>query len=308
MPRQIAPAVPVAPGAALLLAALLLSGCDREPEPDAYGTFEATEVVVSAQTTGQVLRFTPVEGMQLERGAVVALIDTAQLVLERDQLAAQRAAAGARSTEAGEQLRVLQVQHEVAERQYQRIRRLHAERAATASQLDQAERDARSLAARIDALRAQRRSVGLDAASAEARVAQVLERIEKSRVANPEPGTVLATYAREGEVVQAGRPLYRIAGLDTLVLRAYVTASQLAAVRIGQAVEVRVDGGDALVALPGTVSWISASAEFTPTPIQTREERGDLVYAVKIRVPNPDGALKIGMPGDATFAREQAGS
>ncbi len=308
MSRQIPPAVPVAPGAALLLAALLLSGCDRESEPDAYGTFEATEVVVSAQTSGQVLRFTPVEGMKLERGAVVALIDTAQLVLERDQLAAQRAAAGARATEAGEQLRVLQVQHEVAERQYQRIRRLHAEQAATAAQLDQAERDTRSLAARIDAVRAQRRSVGLDAASAEARVAQVVERIEKSRVANPEPGTVLATYAREGEVVQAGRPLYRIAGLDTLVLRAYVTASQLAAVRIGQAVEVRVDGGEGLVALPGTVTWISSSAEFTPTPIQTREERGDLVYAVKVRVPNPDGALKIGMPGDVTFAREQAGS
>ena len=145
-------------------------------------------------------------------------------------------------------------------------------------------------------------------ASSEARVAQLRDRIDRSRVVNPRAGTVLATYAREGEVVQAGRPLYRIAGLDTLVLRAYVTASQLAAVRIGQAVEVRVDGGDALVALPGTVSWISASAEFTPTPIQTREERGDLVYAVKIRVPNPDGALKIGMPGDVTFAREQAGS
>lgn len=282
-------------------AAILAAACAGDPEPDAYGNFEATEVVVSAQTTGQVLSFTPVEGMQLERGAVVALIDTAQLALEREQLSAQRAATGARVTEVGEQLRVLEVQREVAQRQFERIRRLHAERAATAAQLDQAEREFRSLGAQIAAMRAQRRSIGLDAATADARIAQVLDRIGKSSVANPEAGTVLATYVHAGEVVQAGRPLYRIAGLDTLVLRAYITAAQLTAVRLGQAVEVRVDGGDGLQTRPGTVSWISASAEFTPTPIQTRDDRGDLVYAVKIRVPNPDGALKIGMPADVTL-------
>jgi HlyD family secretion protein len=282
-------------------AVALLAACGGEPEPDAYGTFEATEVVVSAQTTGQLLSFTPVEGMTLELGQDVALIDTAQLALERDQLVAQRAATGARTTEVGEQLRVLEVQREVSQRHYERIRRLHAQQAATASQLDQAERDFRSLGAQIDALRAQRRSVGLDAASADARVAQVLDRVGKSRVTNPEAGTVLATYVSAGEVVQAGRPLYRIAGLDTLEFRAYVTAPQLTAVRLGQAVEVRVDGPGGLLARPGTVSWISASAEFTPTPIQTRDDRGDLVYAVKVRVPNPDGALKIGMPGDVSF-------
>ena len=281
--------------------AILGAACAGDPEPDAYGNFEATEVVVSAQTTGQILSFTPEEGMQLERGAVVALIDTAQLALKREQLSAQRSATGARVIEVGEQLRVLEVQREVAQRQFERIRRLHAERAATASQLDQAEREFRSLGAQIAAMRAQRRSVGLDAATADARIAQVLDRIAKSSVANPEAGTVLATYVRAGEVVQAGRPLYRVAALDTLVLRAYVTAAQLTAVRLGQAVEVRVDGGGGLQMRPGRVSWISASAEFTPTPIQTRDDRGDLVYAVKILVPNPDGALKIGMPGDVTL-------
>jgi HlyD family secretion protein len=282
--------------------AVLLAACGGDPEPDAYGTFEATEVVVSAQTTGQLLSFMPVEGMALERGTEVALIDTAQLALERNQLIAQRAATGARGTEVGEQLRVLEVQREVSQRHYERISRLHAQRAATASQLDQAERDFRSLGAQIEALRAQRRSVGLDAASADARVAQVVDRIGKSRVTNPEAGTVLATYVNAGEVVQAGRPLYRIADLDTLEFRAYVTAPQLTAVRLGQAVEVRVDAPGGLLARPGTVTWISPSAEFTPTPIQTREDRGDLVYAVKVRVPNPDGALKIGMPGDVSFA------
>ncbi len=284
------------------LGALTLAACDREVAPDAYGNFEAVEVVVSAQTEGPIQRFVPVEGIRLEADSVVVLIDTVPLALERDQLVAQRAAAGARRTEVGEQLGVLQVQYDVAQRTYERTRRLHAQQAATASQLDQAEREFRGLAAQIEATRAQRRSVGLDAASAEARVAQIRDRIERSRVANPRAGIVLATYARAGEVVRAGQPLYKIADLDTLELRAYVTGPQLTSVRLGRQVQVRVDRGNGeLLALPGTVSWVSSTAEFTPTPIQTRDERADLVYAVKIRVPNRDGVLKIGMPADLSL-------
>jgi HlyD family secretion protein len=284
------------------LGALVLAACNREAEPDAYGNFEAIEVVVSAQTDGPIQRFVPVEGMRLEADAVVALIDTVPLALEREQLAAQRAAAGARRTEVGEQLRVLEVQYDVARRAYERTQRLHAQQAATASQLDQAEREYRALGAQIEATRAQRRSVGLDAASAEARVAQIRDRIQRSRVTNPRAGTVLAIYARGGEVVRAGQPLYKIADLDTLELRAYVTGPQLTAVRLGRQVQVRVDRGNGdLLTLPGTVSWVSSTAEFTPTPIQTRDERADLVYAVKIRVPNRDGVLKIGMPADLTL-------
>lgn len=289
---------------AALAALASLAACNRAPEPDAYGNFESTEVVVSAQTTGQVERFIPVEGMRLERGAVVALIDTTQLSLERAQLVAQRAATGARRTEVSRQLRVLEVQRDIAQRAYERTQRLHAEQAATTQQLDQTERDYRTLVAQIAALRAQRQSVGLDVASNEARVEQIRDRIGKSSVENPQAGSVLAIYSRAGEVVQAGQPLYKIADLDTLVLRAYVTGSQLASVRIGQRLQVHVDGGGGkgeLRDIPGTVTWISPTAEFTPTPVQTRDERADLVYAVKIRVANPDGALKIGMPGDVTF-------
>jgi HlyD family secretion protein len=284
------------------VALLILTACDREREPDAYGNFEATEVVVSSQTTGQVQQFTPVEGMRLERGALVALIDTTQLSLERVQLSAQRAAVGARTSEVGEQLRVLEVQRDIARRAYERTQRLHAEQAATAQQLDQAERDYRVLGAQIEALRAQRRSVGLDASATEARVAQVRDRLSRSTVTNPQAGIVLATYARAGEVVQSGQPLYKIADLDTLVLRAYVSESQLAAFRIGQAVAVHVDGGEGtLRTLPGTITWVAAKSEFTPTPVQTRDGRSDLVYAVKVRVANRDGALKIGMPADVTL-------
>jgi HlyD family secretion protein len=285
---------------ALLIAAFVVA-CDREPEPDAYGNFEATEVVVSAQTGGQIERFTPVEGARLERGAVVALIDTTQLGLERDQLVAQRAAVRARRTEVTEQLRVLEVQRAIAERAFERTKRLHLEQAATAQQLDQAERDYRTLVAQIDAVRAQRQSVGLDVASNDARVAQIRDRIARGTVTNPQAGTVLTTYARAGEVVQPGQPLYKIADLDSLILRAYVSGSQLGSVRLGQEVQVRVDRGDGLRMIPGTVTWVSPTAEFTPTPVQTREERADLVYAVKISVPNRDGALKIGMPADVTL-------
>jgi HlyD family secretion protein len=290
---------------AALGAILLLTGCGGDPAPDAYGNFEAIEVVVAAQTSGQVREFTPSEGMQLERDAVVALIDTTQLALEQRQLEAQSAAAGARRGEVGEQLEGLALQREIAGRTYERTRRLHAQQAATAAQLDQAERDYRTLGAQIEAARAQREGVRLDQTATAARVDRIRDQIAKSSVANPQAGTVLATYVRAGEIVQPGQPLYRIAGLDTLEVRAYVTGAQLASVRIGGRAEVRVDHGDgALLTAPGTVTWISPSAEFTPTPIQTRDERADLVYAVKLRVPNPEGAFKIGMPADVTFTAD----
>lgn len=290
-----------AAAATALIAAL--AACNGEPDADAYGNFEATEVVVAAQTGGQIQLFTPTEGMTLAEGDMVALIDTTQLALERAQVEAQRSAVGARRSEVSEQLRVLEVQRDIAQRTYERTQRLHTQQAATAQQLDQAERDFRVLTAQIEAVRAQRASITMDVASTDARVAQIRERIAKSSVTNPLAGTVLSTYARAGEVVQPGQPLYKIANLDTLDFRAYVTGSQLGSVRLGEEVVVRVESGtDQLRTLRGRVAWISPTAEFTPTPVQTRDERADLVYAVKIRVPNADGVLKIGMPGDITFA------
>ena len=279
-----------------------LAACNRKPEADAYGTFEATEVVVAAQTSGQIQRFVPLEGMRLTRGAVVAVIDTTQLALQRDQMIAQRRAGGARSTEAAKQVNVLVVQGDVSRRAYERTRRLFAVQAATAQQLDQTERDYKTLLAQIEAARAQTQSVALDVTSTDARVAQIADQIAKASVVNPESGTVLTTYSRAGEVVQPGQPLYKIANLDTLILRAYVSESQLASVKIGQQVAVHVDNGkNQIAALHGVVTWVADKAEFTPTPIQTRDERADLVYAVKISVPNTDGSLKIGMPGDMSL-------
>ena len=140
-----------------------------------------------------------------------------------------------------------------------------------------------------------------------AQVGQAGERIRKTEVRNPIAGTVLTTYAKAGEVVQTGQPLYRIANLDAMDVRAYVTEPQLSAIRLGQEARVSIDvGGGRRQSVSGSISWISARAEFTPTPIQTREERADLVYAIKIRVPNASGVLKIGMPVDVQFVESQA--
>jgi HlyD family secretion protein len=288
------------PLVALLLATL---ACGDDDDPDAFGNFEATEVVVSPQANGQLLWFTASEGVPIAAGAVVGVVDTMQLALERDQIIAQREATGARMAEVNRQIGVLMVQRQIAARTYERTRRLFAEQAATAQQLDQAERDYRVLVAQIEATRAQQQSVSKEVAASDARVDQIRDRIAKSRITNPQKGTVLTTYARQGEVVQTGQPLYKIAQLDTLILRAYVTETQLTSVRLGARVQVRVDRGKGeLLTLPGIVSWVSSKAEFTPTPVQTRDERADLVYAIKVNVPNPTGALKIGMPADVQLA------
>ena len=286
---------------AAAVAALLIAACHHAAEPDAYGNFEATETVVSAQVPGALLWFTPMEGQQVAPGNLLGVIDTAQLALERAQARAQSAAVRSRVTESGRQIGVLAVQRDFAKRSYERTRRLFAEHAATAQQLDQTEGEYRALGEQVAAARVQQQSAVGDARASDARVAQLTEQISKSRVMAPLPGTVLATYARKGEFVQSGQPLFRIANLDSMTLRAYVTEPQLTQLKIGQRVQVSVDRGRERLVLPGTVTWVASKAEFTPTPVQTRDERADLVYAVKIWVANRSGALKIGMPADVVF-------
>jgi HlyD family secretion protein len=283
----------------LATAVCLATACRPAVKPDAYGTVEATEVIVAAQAAGQLMAFAPVEGQRLSAGASAAVVDTSALVLQLAQLDAQRASTGSRVNEVTKQLGVFEAQMTVAQRTYERTKRLYAQQAATAQQLDQAERDLHTLEAQLDATRAQRQTVSRDVVSSDARVAQIRDQIKKSRVLNPVAGTVLTTYAKAGEFVQVGQPLYKIANLDTMELRAYITEPQLAQVKLGQAVQVTIDAGvGARRSWFGTLSWISSEAEFTPTPIETRDERANLVYAIKVRLLNPGGVLKIGMPAD----------
>jgi HlyD family secretion protein len=230
------------------------------------------------------------------------VVDTVQLALQRDQMVAQRGASTSRAAEATNNISVLQAQHEIAQRGYDRTQRLHQQQAATTQQLDQAERDFRVLGDQIQAARAQREAAQHDVASSSAQIAQIEDRIRRSRIANPRAGTVLTTYVEPGEFVQPGQPLYKVAIVDSMELRAYVTEPQLAQIKIGQPAQVTVDAGRGeRTTRTGTVTWVSSEAEFTPTPVQTREERADLVYAIKIVVPNHDGLFKIGMPADVRF-------
>jgi HlyD family secretion protein len=202
------------------------------------------------------------------------------------------------------------------------MQRLFAQQAATSQQLDQAERDHRVLqdqikaqdqqiqaqerqvaaqTSQIAATEQQQRTAKMQVFAADAQVAQLDDRIRRSTIANPSAGTVLVTYVEPGEVVQAGQPLYKIADMQNVEVRAYVSQPQLAAVMVGKPARVTLDSGDSRQTLTGTITWISTQAEFTPTPIQTRDERADLVYAIKIRVANQNGMLKIGMPVDVDF-------
>lgn len=291
--------------AALLLT--LAAACG-DGTADAYGNFEATEVVVSAEVGGRLLRLDVEAGRRVAAGEAVGRVDTVPLALRRDELVAQRGASATRTGEAEAQVAVLRAQLATAEEELARTRRLFGAEAATARQLNLAEGEVRVLRERIEAARVATGAAREEVGGVEARLAQLDDQVARSRIVSPAAGTVLATYAEAGELVQAGQPLFRVAPLDTLTLRAYVSGAQLARVRLGQAVRVRTDAPDGTLAThPGRVVRIAAEAEFTPTPIQTREERTDQVYAVEIRVPNPDGALRIGMPAEVVLPAAEGG-
>jgi HlyD family secretion protein len=280
-------------------------------------------------TAGQAAGSIDPTQLTLQRGQAVAQRESAvSRVVEVDRqvavLDAQRDALQAQHDAAVAQRSALQSQLEIARRNHERTRRLFSQQAATSQQLDQAERDDRVLqdqvraqdeqieaqarqvaaqTAQIAAARQQQQTARTQVSAADAQVAQLDDRIKRSTLTNPSAGTVLVTYVKPGEVVQAGQPLYKIADMGTVDVRAYVSEPQLAEVKMGGQAHVSLDSGDSRQTLSGIVSWISTQAEFTPTPIQTRDERADLVYAVKIRVANQNGMLKIGMPVDVEFAQ-----
>lgn len=279
-------------------AAAFLTACSEE-QPDAYGTFEAVETVISPETPGRLLIVALGEGTRVAAGDVLAVVDTGQLYLQRGELDARRATITARMTEADAQLKVIDVQLSIARREYDRTTRLAESGAATSQQMDRATRDLETLDAQKKAAQAARSAVSKELGTIDAQMAVLSDKIRRSTIVAPVSGSILARYAEHGELVQSGTPIARIASLDTLTFRAWVAENQLSMVRTGDNITVQVDAPDGtLRAVQGQVRWISAKAEFTPTPIQTREERVTQVYAVKIAVPNPDGSLKIGMPGE----------
>ena len=290
-------------------AAFLLAACDRGGNFDATGTFEATEVTVSAEAAGRILRFDAEEGDLLTAGEQVGEIDTVQLYLRRLQLERQRASVRSERPDIAKQAAALREQIAKQRTERRRVENLLRDGAATAKQLDDMDAQLKVLNGQLEALLStlanSAASIDENASAIDLQIAQVEDQLRKCRIVSPVAGTVLARYAAAGELASAGRPLMKVADLGTLYLRAYFTSDQLAGLRLGEPVTVTADfGGDARYDYPGRITWIASESEFTPKTIQTRDTRANLVYAVKIAVRN-DGRLKLGLYGEVRLSGDK---
>ncbi|RAJ79119.1 HlyD family secretion protein [Chitinophaga dinghuensis] len=300
---------------------LLLNSCGNKGVPyDAAGNFEADEVIVSAQQNGEILSLQTQEGATLRIGDTVGRIDVKIPTLQKDQVEASIAALQQKTSTPAEKNLLVRKQLEVQEsqleqllREQQRTTNLVKEDAATRKQLDDLNSQVDQMRKQISATKqqmslddyntsVQNRTVMSEKAPLEISAAQYAEQIRKGLIINPINGTVLTRYALAGELATIGKPLYKIANTDTIWLRAYADGTQLPQIRLGQQVQVRIDQGKKdYKNYKGTITWISDKSEFTPKTIQTKNERANLVYAVKIKVVN-DGYIKIGMYGEALWS------
>lgn len=287
----------------LAMATVLLTSCgDNNDKFDASGSFESEEVIISAEATGTVLQFDVEEGQELKAGQFLGYIDSTQLFLRKKQLESQIHSILSQRPDIQAQLASLRIQLESAEREQQRFTNLVKAGAATQKQLDDvtahAETIRKQIAAQHSALSITSASLNTQTGPLEVQIEQLRDQLRKCRIISPMNGTVLTKYAEEKEMASMGKPLFKIADLSTMILRAYISGSQLPQVKLNQKVTVLVDSADGEYReLEGTVVWISDKAEFTPKTIQTKDERANLVYALKIRVSN-DGTLKLGMYGE----------
>lgn len=286
----------------IILLAVSVSCRNKTGEADAYGNFEATEVIVSAETSGKIIEFEPVEGTHIEKGDQITLIDTSLLHLQRLEIEAGIKSVRTRINSVNAQNGILDQQIENLNINIRRISNMLKDEAATQKQYDDLTGQVAVLQKQIAANNTQKESVMAEMAVMEAKKATLNEQISRSRVKSPLKGTVIEKYAEAGEVTAAGKPLVKIADLSLILLKVYVSGEQLGNIKTGQICRIRIDDREkGYKEYEGTVRFIAEKAEFTPKIIQTKEERATLVYAVEIGVVN-DGSLKSGMPGEAIFS------
>lgn len=301
--------------------ALLALSCQRSaPKADAYGNFEADELIVGAEASGKIIQFSVEEAQTLNAGTVVGRIDSTQLVLKVAQLKANIRAVAAKSPAISAQLAVFEKQlnankQQLAtlQREKQRIENLLKKDAVVPKQLDDLNAQIEQVQRQMDVvleqrsasdanLNTQKNGLLAEILPIQDQIAQIEDQIAKCKIVNPIDGTVLTKLAEAGEVTSFGKPLYKIANLQQIILRAYIAGDQLGSIKVGQEVKVSIDGPDKTMRdFTGKISWVSSKAEFTPKIIQTKDERVNLVYAIKILVPN-DGTLKIGMPAEVHWS------
>jgi len=286
----------------MLLPLLALISCMGNKESaDAYGNFEATEITISAQATGEITKFNLEEGDLLKAGQIIGWIDTTDLSLKKAQLLAQKQSVISKIPSLDAQIAVYQQQKTNVLRDKERIDKMYHDGAATPKQVDDIAGQVDVIDKQMKSVKTQETSVYNEASTVQKQIDQVEESIRKSIIINPTEGVVLTKYVNTGEMAVVGKGLYKMADLRVMKLKVYVSGDQIPQVKIGNEVEVLVDKDrETNRKLSGTVSWVSESAEFTPKIIQTKEERVNLVYAVKVLVKN-DGTLKIGMPGEVNF-------
>ena len=291
----------------LIATALLsLAACNRgDGDFDATGTFEATEILVSSEANGKIMELNVEEGDRLDAGALVGYVDSTQLYLKKMQLSAGLRSVDIRKPDIRKQIAALEQQIATARTEQQRMENLVKAKAGNQKQVDDIVNNIKYLQKQLDAQYSTlNKTTGGADAEAEGILYQIMQlddQLQKSRIVNPQAGTVLVKYAEPGEVTAAGKPLYKIADTDLLYLRAYITSDQLSTLKQGQTVRVFADYGENdRREYPGTITWISDKSEFTPKGIQTKDERANLVYAIKIAVKN-DGYLKIGQDGETVF-------
>jgi len=281
----------------LLIFGSLFVACKNNEKADGYGNFESTEITVSAENSGKLMQFNVEEGQILKKGAYIGFIDTIPLSLKRDQLLASKAIVYSKSGSVLSQKNVLNAQLKSAMVNKNRMVNLIRENAGTQKQLDDINGEINVIQKQIKSVESQNSPVIDELESIDVQLKQVEDLLQKSNIVNPVNGTVLTKYAEINELTSFGKPLYKIADLSTMELRVYVSETQLSNIKIGQEVTVKIDAGDDMKNFKGNIIWISNEAEFTPKIIQTKEERINLVYAVKLSVKN-DGSLKIGMPAE----------
>lgn len=284
----------------------ILSSCSRTgTEFDASGTFESVETIISAEAAGRLESFTIEEGQLVQAGQLVGIIDTTQIALRKRQLENQIAAVLTKRPDIAAQVSTLNEQIRAAIHERERVERLVAADAATKKQLDDATSYVSILQRQMHALNSSLNtttgSLVSETLPLHSQILQVEDQLAKCSIVAPLNGTVLTSYAEQYEMTGPGKPLFKMADVSTMILRAYVTGDQFSQITIGQKVKVFVDkGAKDYDTYNGTITWVSSKAEFTPKTIQTKDERANLVYAIKISVPN-DGKIKIGMYGEVRF-------
>ncbi len=289
----------------LALSSIFVSCGKSGEDADASGTFEAVEVIVSAEAAGKITSFTAEEGQTLKAGEVIGSIDSTQLFLRKQQLLASKKAMQSRRPDIQKQIAALEQQIITAKSERNRVENLVKANAANQKQLDDANAQISFLVKQLDAqkttLQNTNEGISDESKGLDLQIAQLEDQLSKCKITSPIDGILLLKYAEMGEVAGLGKAIFKIADTDEMILRAYVTNNQLTQLKIGQKVKVFADSGEnEMKEYEGRISWISSKAEFTPKTIQTRDERANLVYALKISVKN-NGLLKIGMYGNVNF-------